>query len=210
MKTTDVFRVGMGAAGVLAAALTLSGCVGAPTYGTDKTATEQLVDDIGSTVSIGTSRDEKKQGLKYNPRPTLVVAKDQAGALPAPQASLANRENNPNWVESPEETRKRLRQEADENSDNPNYRSPLLAGKGQGGQLTETQKWEAFREAKKNAGNTDPSAPRRSLAEPPTQYRAADAAALQDLGTPEAQKEKERKKQAAAAGKDTSWWQIFQ
>ncbi|RWX77127.1 hypothetical protein EPK99_15880 [Neorhizobium lilium] len=210
MKTTDMFRVGMGAAGLLAATLTLSGCVGSPTYGTDKTASEQLVDDLGSTVSIGARSDEKKQGLKYNPRPTLVVAKNSTGSLPPPQASLANRENNPNWVESPEETRKRLRQEADENSDNPNYRSPLLSGKGQAGQMTESQKWEAFRKAKSDAEDTNPSAPRRSLAEPPTQYRAADSAVLQDLGTPEAQKEKERKKQAAAASKNSSWWQIFQ
>jgi hypothetical protein len=210
MKTTDMFRVSMSAAGILAATLALSGCVGSPTYGTDKTATEQLVDDLGSTVSIGARTDEKKQGLKYNPRPTLVVAKDQAGQLPPPQASLANRENNPNWVESPEETRKRLRQEADQNSDNPNYRSPLLAGNGTAGTLTEPQKWEAFRKAKADAENTNPTAPRRSLAEPPTQYRSADAAVLQDLGTPESQKEKERKKAAASASKDSSWWQIFQ
>jgi hypothetical protein len=208
MKTTDMFRVGMAAAGVLAATLTLSGCMGSPTYGTDKTAMEQLGDDLGSTVAIGGRNDKKT--VKYNPRPTLVVAKDQAGNLPPPQASLASRENNPNWVESPEETRARLRQEADENSGNANYRSPLLAGNGQAGQLTEPQRWEAFRKAKAEAGNTNPTGPRRTLAEPPTQYRSAEASTLEDLGTPEAQKEKERKKAAAAASKDSSWWQIFQ
>jgi hypothetical protein len=211
MKATYKFRVGTGAAGILAAALTLSGCVGSPTYGTSKTAMEQLVDDLGSTVAVNTEEQDAKRRLKYNPRPTLVVAsKQSANALPQPQASLANRENNPNWVESPEETRKRLREEADKNKDNPNYRSPLLAGNGQAGQLTEPQKWEAFRKAKQQAETTDPSAPRRSLAEPPTQYRAADAAALQDLGTPESQKEKERKKQAQAASNTSSWWKPFQ
>jgi hypothetical protein len=209
MNTTDMFRVGVAAAGILAATLTLSGCMGSPTYGTDKTAMEQLGDDLGSTVAIGGRNDDKKT-VKYNPRPTLVVAKGQAGNLPPPQASLANRENNPNWVESPEETRARLRQEADENSGNANYRSPLLAGNGQAGQLTEPQRWEAFRKAKAEAGNTNPNGPRRTLAEPPTQYRSADSAVLEDLGTPEAQKEKERKKAAAAASKDSSWWQIFQ
>jgi hypothetical protein len=210
MKTTSAFRVCMGAAGMLAAALTLSGCMG-PTYGTDKTAMEQLGDDLGSSVAITPKSQDAKSSLKYNPRPTLVVANKQQGdALPAPQTSLANRENNPNWVESPEETRKRLRIEADQNGNNPNYRSPLLAGKGQGGQLTETQKWEAFRKAKEENETVNVSAPRRSLSEPPTAYRAADAAVLQDLGEPETQKEKERKKQAEAASKSSSWWQPFQ
>src|SRR4051812_52587 len=108
MKTTSAFRVCVGAAGILAATLTLSGCMGSPTYGTDKSAMEQLVDDLGSSVAINPASDEKKRNLRYNPRPTLVVAKKPGDALPEPQNSLANRENNPNWVESPEETRKRL------------------------------------------------------------------------------------------------------
>jgi hypothetical protein len=212
MKTTSAFRVAIGAAGILAATLTLSGCMGSPTYGTDKTAMEHLVDDLGSSVAIAPKSQDTKRNLKYNPRPSLVVATKQQGAeLPPPQASLANRENNANWVESPEETRARLREEADENKDNPRYRSPLLAGKGQAGQLTESQKWEAFRKAKADAENVDiAGTPRRSLAEPPTQYRQADAAVLADVGEPESQKEKRRKKEAAAAGKNSSWWQPFQ
>ncbi|MEQ1403544.1 hypothetical protein ABK249_01240 [Neorhizobium sp. Rsf11] len=199
----------MGVAGILASTLTLSGCLGSPTYGTDKTALEQLTDDLGSAVSIGGKEDEAKRNLKYNPRPSLVVAKGDAANLPPPQQSLANRENNPNWVESPEETRKRLREEADANANNPRYQSPLITGKGQGGQLTESEKWEAFRKAKQDAETVDVSARRRSLTEPPAEFRSADTASLSDLGEPEMQKEKRRKKEATEAKNSREWWKLF-
>jgi hypothetical protein len=216
MKTTSVFRVGMSAAGILAATLTLSGCIGSPTYGTDKTAMEQLGDDLGNAVAIGGNREDKNSKLRYNPRPTLVVASNPNAAasapLPAPQTSLANRENNPNWVESPEETRARLRDEAEANEKNQNYRSPLLSGRGQAGQMSESEKWEAFRKAKQDAETVDINSRRRSLSEPPAQYRSADAAALQDLGESESDKEKRRKKEAekASQSSNSSWWQPFQ
>ncbi|MFB9950444.1 hypothetical protein ACFFP0_16420 [Rhizobium puerariae] len=210
MTTTSAFRVGMGVAGILASTLTLSGCMGSPTYGTDKTAMEQLTDDLGSAVSIGGKNDETKRNLKYNPRPSLVVAKGgDAANLPPPQQSLANRENNPNWVESPEETRKRLREEADANSGNPAYKSPLTTGSGQAGQMTESQKWEAFRKAKQDAESVDVSARRRSLTEPPAEFRSTNASNLSDLGEPELQKEKRRKKEAEEAKKSSDWWKLF-
>jgi hypothetical protein len=211
MKTTHAFRAGMGVAGILAATLTLSGCMGSPTYGTDKTAMEQLADDLGSAVSV-TGSSDKSRSVKYNPRPSLVVAtkEQQNQALPAPQQSLANRENNPNWVESPEETRERLRDEATANQNNPRYRSPLLAGKGKAGQMTESEKWEAFRQAKQNAEGGNITGARRSLSDPPTEYRSADASALQDVGEPELQKERRRKKEAEATNQTSSWWKPFQ
>ncbi|EUC01418.1 hypothetical protein PMI07_003403 [Rhizobium sp. CF080] len=209
MKATYAFRVGLGVAGILASTLTLSGCIGGPTYGTDKTAMEQLTDDIGQSVSLGGKSAEAKAGLKYNPRPSLVVAKGQEQALPAPQQSLASRESNPNWVESPEETRKRMREEADAHENDPTYRSPLLAGSGQGGQMTETEKWEAFRKAKADAETVTVTGRRRSLSEPPAEFRSADAAALTDVGEPETQKEKRRKAQAEAAKKGSEWWKLF-
>ena len=186
----------------------LSGCMGSPTYGTGKSAAEQLVDDLGSSVSI-TGNQDKNRNVRYNPRPKLVVAA-QDKSLPPPQASLASRENNPNWLESPEETRERLRDEAAKNENNPRYRSPLLAGKGQAGQMTESQKWEAFRQAKQNQETVDVTAGRRSLTDPPTQYRAVDSAALADLGEPEVQKERRRKKEAQSAKQTSSWWKPFQ
>ncbi|MBP2560150.1 hypothetical protein J2T08_000849 [Neorhizobium galegae] len=209
MKATYAFRVGMGVAGILASTLTLSGCIGGPTYGTDKTAMEQLTDDLGQSVSLGGKSAEAKASLKYNPRPSLVVAKGQDQALPAPQQSLASRESNPNWVESPEETRKRLRDEAAAHENDPGYRSPLLAGSGQAGQMTETEKWEAFRKAKADAETVSVTGRRRSLAEPPAEFRSADAAALSDVGEPESQKEKRRKAQAAEAKKGSDWWKLF-
>ncbi|MBW6420886.1 hypothetical protein KX729_05480 [Rhizobium sp. XQZ8] len=209
MKATSAFRVGMGVTGILASVVTLSGCMG-PTYGTDKPAFEQLTDDIGASVSMGLDKDEARSNLKYQPRPSLVVATKQQGtALPAPQQSVASRENNPNWVESPEETRARLRKEADQYKNDPSYRSPLLAGNGKAGQMTETQKWQAFRDAKANAENVDVSGGRRTLTEPPSEFRSADANSLTDLGEPEEKKAKRRKQEAVDARSGKSWWQLF-
>lgn len=208
MKSAELFRVGVGMAGLLLACSALTGCVGSPTYGTDKTAMEQLVDDVGSAVSIG-SDTNKNKGTKYNPRPALVMPPETAKAnLAAPQQSLAGKEN-PEWLESPEQARERLVAEADANANNPRYRSPLLAGYGTSGTLTETQKWQAFREARElqKGAYLDQ---RRFLSDPPTEYRKADEAALSDLGEPESKKEKRRKKMAKAANQNRQWWMPFQ
>ncbi|MCB5203081.1 hypothetical protein LH464_11425 [Neorhizobium sp. T786] len=208
MKTSHGFRAAYSVAGMMAGVLSLSGCMGSPTYGTGTPAMEQLGNDLASAVSLGGTQE--KRDVKYNPRPGLVVAA-QDRSLPPPQTSLASRENNPGWVESPEETRQRLRQEATENENNPRYRSPLLAGKGKAGQMTESEKWEAFRQAKQNAEGTDVTqGRRRSLTDPPVQYRAVDSAELADLGEPELQKERRRKKEAQAAKQTSSWWKPFQ
>lgn len=210
MKSAYLFRVGLGMAGLLSVTLGLSGCVGGPTYGTDKTAMEQLADDVGTAVSIA-PREAANKGTKYNPRPSLVLPPGgtQTAALVAPQASVASRENNPEWAESPEEARERLVAEADANANNPNYRSPLLAGYGTSGTMTETQKWQAFREARKlqKGAYLDQ---RRLLSDPPTEYRQAEETTLADLGEPEAKKEKRRKKEAKAAQQNSSWWMPFQ
>ena len=208
MKTSHGFRAAYSVAGMMAGVLSLSGCMGSPTYGTGTPAMEQLGNDLASAVSLGGTQE--KRDVKYNPRPGLVVAA-QDRSLPPPQTSLASRENNPGWVESPEETRQRLRQEATDNENNPRYRSPLLAGKGKAGQMTESEKWEAFRQAKQNAEGTDVTqGRRRSLTDPPVQYRAVDSAELADLGEPELQKERRRKKEAQAAKQTSSWWKPFQ
>ena len=52
MKTE--YRAGVTMGALIAAGLTLSGCLG-PTYGTDKTSTEQLMDDLGNIASFGGS-----------------------------------------------------------------------------------------------------------------------------------------------------------
>ncbi|GAK70131.1 hypothetical protein RRU01S_08_00340 [Agrobacterium rubi TR3 = NBRC 13261] len=210
MSMTQRFRIHGTIFGAVSVCLALSACT-SPTYGTGKTSAEQLVDDLGNATSI--TGDQSKRNLKYNPRPGLVVpAQARADQLAQPQKSLANRETNPQWPETPEEARERLRKEADENRDNPNYRSPLLAGNGTNGQMTETQKWEAFRKAKADAqgGTVVNSNQRKFLTDPPVEYRNVPQDQLADLGEPEAKKEKERKKNAAMAGTGKNWWNPFQ
>lgn len=210
MSMTQRFRIYGTILGAVSVSLALSACT-SPTYGTGKTSAEQLVDDLGNATSI--TGDQDKRNLKYNPRPGLVVpAQARAGQLAQPQQNLANRQTNPQWPETPEEARERLRQEADDNRDNPRYRSPLLAGNGTNGQMTETQKWEAFRKAKADAqgGTIVNSNQRKFLTDPPLEYRSVPQEQLADLGTPEAKKEKERKKNAAMAGTGKSWWNPFQ
>ena len=208
MRRAVAYRVGASVTGVLLSCTVLSGCVGGPTYGTDKTAMEQLADDLGSAVAIGQDPN-KKPNAKYNPRPDLVLPPQTArNTLVQPQQSVSSKEGG-QWLESPEETRARLVAEAEANKDDPRYRSPLLAGYGTSGTMTETQKWEAFREARKlqQGAYLDQ---RRFLTDPPSQYRqATPGASLDDLGEPEAKKEKRRKKEAAAAKQGNDWWKIF-
>jgi len=210
MSMTQSFRMYRSVAGISFACLALSACT-SPTYGTGKSASEQLLDDLGNATSI--TGDQTKRNVKYNPRPGLVVpAQARAEQLAQPQQSLANRETNPQWPETPEEARERLRAEAEANKDNPNYRSPLLAGNGTNGQMTETQKWEAFRKAKADAqgGTVVNTNTRKYLTDPPVEYRNVSQDQLADLGEPELKKEKERKKNAALAGTGKSWWNPFQ
>ncbi len=210
MSMTQSFRMYRTVAGISFACLALSACT-SPTYGTGKSASEQLLDDLGNATSI--TGDQTKRNVKYNPRPGLVVpAQARAEQLAQPQQSLANRETNPQWPETPEEARERLRAEAEANKDNPNYRSPLLAGNGTNGQMTETQKWEAFRKAKADAqgGTVINTNTRKYLTDPPVEYRNVSQDQLADLGEPELKKEKERKKNAALAGTGKSWWNPFQ
>src|SRR5690606_32490863 len=50
-------------------ALALSGCMGSPTYGTDKTANEQLIEDLTGVLALGPKRQPQ---IEYQPRPELV------------------------------------------------------------------------------------------------------------------------------------------
>ncbi len=93
-------RVYGGLAAMLAGCAALSGCMSSPTYGTDKTAAEHLVDDLGSTLAF--TPDTNKTNTKYQPRAGLVLPPGkEAAELVQPQATLASRDNNPAWVESP-------------------------------------------------------------------------------------------------------------
>ncbi len=87
MRRADAFRVGAGVSGLLLACLGLSGCIGGPTYGTDKTAMEQLADDLGSSVAIGQDPNKNK-GTKYNPRPALVLPPNRHATRSSSRSSL--------------------------------------------------------------------------------------------------------------------------
>lgn len=201
---TSWFRVAVGILGVTVSAAALTGCVSSPTYGTNKTAAEHLMDDVGSVLDI--TPQSKNDKIAYQPNPKLVVParKDQ---LAAPQQSLADSKNNPKWVESPEETRQRLREEADQQGNG--YRSPLLGQTAANQTKSLAEQRQAYRDARKIDQGIY-SDKRRFLSDPPLDYRKVDQAELTDLGTPEKVKERERKKEAAAAKQTKGkWWDVF-
>ena len=174
-----------------------------PTYGTDKTAGEQLVDDLGNAIMVQPDNEEARK-IRYQPRGKLVVPKDQT-ALVTPQDSVAGKDN-PQWLESPEETRERLRAEADENSEDPHYRSPLITQTATNRKLSTAEQTEAYREARRLQMGAY-SDKRRYLSDPPIEYRRMPEEAKEDLGEPEKQKERRRKKEAKAAKQSkSSWW----
>lgn len=171
----------------VAASMMLSGCLGGPTYGTGRSANAQLVDDVMSIASITPPKSGSE--VAYKPRPDIVTP-PPGTALPAPQQSLASREN-PQWPESPEETRQRLVDDATNADNKPGYRSPL----GQGDNSTTPEQRKQFQEAK--AQQKGAYAERRLLSDPPEEYREPAATAPTDeLGEPEYVKERRRKKQA--------------
>jgi hypothetical protein len=201
MGMTRNIRVRTGLLGLFGASLLLTGCMG-PTYGTDKTAGEQLVDDLGNAIMIQPGNDEAKK-IRYQPRGKLVVPKDQT-ALVTPQDSVAGKDN-PQWLESPEDMRERLRTEADEKRDDPNYRSPLVTQNATNRKLSTAEQTEAYREARRLQMGAY-SDKRRYLSDPPVEYRKMPEEAQADLGEPEKQKERRRKKEAKAAKQGSSWW----
>ena len=203
------------------AGISLSGCVSSPTYGTDKTAGAQLLDDVSNMASFGQGRN-KKARIDYKPRPDLVrPAPDEKGHLPAPQQNVASADNS-NWPESPEQRRQRLREEITANRDNPNFVSPVVQDAPVASNIRtalprgnsrredyasrtptfDPSKVAAYKAARQQQVQGS-STTRRYLSEPPLTYREpASTAAVGELGTDEAQKERERRK---AAGKSKGW-----
>lgn len=185
-----------------AVSLGTAGCMG-PTYGTDKTATEQLVDDIGDSMSLAPSKKTEK--LAYQPRGDLV--KPAQAQLVEPQQNLASKDN-PAWLESPEQTRDRLRAEADANADDGSYRSPLAVSVTEGKVKSPEQQRLEYREARKIMDGRENK--RRFMSDPPLEYRQVDdPSKLTELGESEAAKEKRRKEEAEIAGTGRKWWQLW-
>ncbi|TCD16640.1 hypothetical protein [Oricola cellulosilytica] len=199
---------------LFAAAFVLSGCLG-PTYGTDRTAGEQLVDDLSEIVSL---RGERPEPIDYTPRPGLVKPADTA-TLPEPQQNIADASGE--WPESPEERLARIRQEADEGTIRPGLakkaglsEQPKFPGTGAGESLrdrgdtpTEVAKSRTLIKQQQHEEVTVAAAAparRTYLTDPPVEYRQpADTAAYGDLGETESAKERARKK--AAADPKSGW-----
>jgi hypothetical protein len=205
--------------GALVASLALGGCVSSPTYGTDKTAGSQLLDDVSNMAAFG---PKKRNQIAYNPRPELVrPAEGKPLQLPAPQTA-AETANNANWPESPEARRKRIRDTATANQNNPNFvpevagDMPLAkqdTGKSQYGFFNDkvpandgnkSNAGADFR-ARKLASTAGSPTSRRYLSEPPLEYRQpAATASANELGEDETKKERDRKA-AARKNKGFSW-----
>jgi len=206
---------------VAVSALLLGGCLSSPTYGTDKTASEQLLSDVSNIVSV---QPKRKDPIEYKPRPDLVrPAPGEQLNLPVPQETAANAATNPDWPESPELRRQRLNKEITEGRDKPGFESPIIADvdtapgantytrrpAGQSSRFENSgiqpvgqrnaQRQEVQRRLKENRQGSETN--RKYLSEPPLDYRQAAASAPQDeLGDDEYAKERAAKKAARKPG----------
>ena len=180
----------------------LSGCLSSPTYGTDKTSSEQLFEDLGNIASLKTQKGET---IDYKPRPDL-VAPPTTNSLPEPQVSVVKNEQV--WPESPEETRARLVAEITANQDRPGYVSPLSTAGPDGKSLTRKEQAEAYRQAR--AIQQGAYQERRFLSDPPAGYKIpASTAPIGELGETEREKEQRRKEGATVKGSGKRWWQVW-
>lgn len=214
VKIQDVSKpAGVGCACLLAASL-LSGCMGAPTYGTGKPADEQLLEDVTSMLSLGPKNEEQ---IAYTPRPELVTPTSR-DVLPPPQETVASA-SNPNWPESPEQRRARVRAETTANRDDPDF-EPLIENDiapQQARSQPQNHRWEDVAsspnvdqrtEYKRRVALSKQGSPteRRFLSEPPIAYRQpAATAAVDDIGEDEWKKDKRLKAEARKKAGTTSW-----
>ncbi|MBI1621137.1 hypothetical protein IOD40_10735 [Aquamicrobium sp. cd-1] len=167
------------------AAVFLASCMSTPTYGTGKTANQQLVEDMTGILALG---PQDKPQISYTPRGEL-VRPSTTTVLPEPQEEIASASNSA-WPESPEERRRRIRAEADEHGVS---RSVVATA-------PQDQRLELQRRIRENQQGVATN--RRYLSEPPLTYRQPEAGAVAgDLGEEEWKKERAAKR---GAGK-SSW-----
>lgn len=226
MKGGTGLRLALGVPFVVTSVL-LAGCMSSPTYGTGKNSSLQLAEDVTGILSLA---PKKREPIAYTPRPELIKpAPGSDKSLPAPQESVASA-SNPDWPESPEQKRARLKKEITENSDDPNYVSPIVGavataetGRRQSdGDIRSPRAHDAGRrygdsqntararaEFNKRLAEQRQGSPtkRKYLSEPPLTYReAAATAATDDVGEDELKKERRRKAEAKkAAGGGRTW-----
>ena len=199
----------------------LSACMGSPTYGTGTPADVQLLEDVTGVLTIS-PKDEAP--IEYKPRPELVKPTTPTTDLPPPQENIVTASAEV-WPESPEEKRARIRANATENRDNPGFEPEIIndisgaagssgskandrsADSGVGllppdnGPKVDTTKAKQQLAASKQGSPTV----RRTLTEPPLEYRLpAETAPVDELGEDEYTKER-RLKAAAKRKGDRSW-----
>lgn len=197
--------ISLKAGGALTAIVLLGGCgLQGPTYGTGKGANVQLFEDVTSMVDLKPDRGDP---IAYQPRPELVQPPALAanGTLPPPQEAVSSS------IESPEERRRRYRDYATANRDDPNFRpvvdtpddyrtterAPAVRYSQGGivpepatiaGRKTAEEQSAEFRRNRKIATTGDADK-RRFLSEPPTEYRQPVASAPSgELGEDEKEK----------------------
>lgn len=200
---------------VLFASAFVAGCMSSPTYGTDKTANEQLFDDVSGMFALGSGG--KKERIDYKPRPDLV--RPSSKDLPPPQESVASADNTA-WPESPEQRRARIRATATANQNNPSFRPEVVPDTDPAQRPRPTVDANAHRferpangtevnakqqRAEFNSRLTEQrqgsSTSRKYLSEPPLAYREpAATAATDDVGEDEAVKERRAKSAARKSG----------
>lgn len=203
---------------LLAGSMALGGCMSSPTYGTDKTSTEQLVEDVTGVLSLGPKPRPK---IEYSPRPELVKPASTE-ALPAPQENIVAADSQA-WPESPEQQRARVRQYANENrdkqgfepivvSDNPvapvKRQEPGVSARSQDSGVFDGVTKEQTATYKKLVADNQQGNPtqRKYLSEPPLDYRQPEAtAATNDLGEDEYKKERRRKAAATKSNGLSDW-----
>jgi len=210
---------------LVASGLALSGCMSSPTYGTDKTAAEQLAGDLSNAFSLA---PPKREPIDYKPRPELVKpAPGQKESLPPPQESITTTASGA-WPESPEQRRARLRDEASQHENDPHYDPQIVEDVQtdkaavkkalQDSASDHPPRWTpedsgggaAARRAEINRrlAESQQGSPttRKYLSEPPLTYRQPAADAPQnDIGEDEYKKERRLKREAQ--GKSSwNWW----
>ena len=209
---------------LLGVGLLASGCMGSPTYGTGTTQNEQLVTDVTSMFSL---KPKRKFATDYSPRPELVKPTGATTALPPPQESIVTADAS-QWPESPEQRRARIRADATENRDKPGWEPEVIndlsidnsssrrkpgasaraadSGVAKAGEAENlNKKGKKFRQALA-ANNQGSPTVRRTLSEPPLDYRQpAETAPVGELGEDEFKKQRRLKAEARKAAGDTSW-----
>ena len=114
----------------------------------------------------------------------MLPPSSEKAALVQPQQNLASKDN-PQWIESPEDTRQRLREEADANADNPELCFAAGQIERQWPQADDgREQTQAYREARKIQMGAYADK-RRFLSDPPLEYRKLPEEATADLGEPE-------------------------